>query len=112
MSSRLVVFLTVFATLAACGSELDAQLELREEVQPDPIKACGIPAKGSIPGHESEFYLCAEPFADFGNGCGPDGYLLGYGTKYSQRFYNHTRPQMSARGQRWIDDVLVCLQRE
>jgi hypothetical protein len=71
---------------------------------------CAIPDVNDIPGHESVFYLCAEQLADFGHGCGPDGYLLGYGTRYSQRFYQQARPRMSARGQRWIDSVLVCLQ--
>jgi hypothetical protein len=78
----------------------------------DPIKACPIPDRADIDGDESIFYLCAEEHADHGHGCGPDGYLLGYGTKYSGRFYRHTRPKMSARGQVWIDDVLVCLQRD
>jgi hypothetical protein len=104
--------LTVSAVLlASCAPNLASDGELRSDLI-DPIKACAIPVLGEIPGHESEFYLCAEPFADLGNGCGPDGYLLGYGTKYSQRFFNQTRPGMSSRGKRWIDDVLVCLQRD
>ncbi len=45
-------------------------------------------------------------------GCGPSGYLIGYGARYAERFYRQTRPWMSRRGRRWIDEVLVCLQRD
>lgn len=78
----------------------------------DPVQACPIPTQAAIAGNESIFYLCAEEHADEGLGCGLSGYLLGYGSKYSDRFYNQTRPRMSARGKMWIDDVLVCLQRD
>jgi hypothetical protein len=78
----------------------------------DAVGTCPIPQLGDIAGHESVFYLCAEQHADFGRGCGANGYLLGYGTKYSQRFYKQARPRMSTRGQKWIDDVLVCLQHD
>jgi hypothetical protein len=113
MYSRVVVVLTLSSVLlAGCGTELEAAGALPRALDTDPVKACAIPEKGNIPGHESEFYECAESFADFGQGCGPDGYLLGYGTRYARRFHQVTRPGMSTRGQRWIDDVLVCLQRD
>jgi hypothetical protein len=76
------------------------------------MQACPIPALGDIPGHEAVFYQCAEQYADHGHGCGADGYLIGYGTKYAQRFYAQARPKMTARGQLWIDHVLVCLQHD
>ncbi len=73
---------------------------------PDPIQDCPIPDEAAIAGHEAIFYDCAEETAQ----CGPDGYLIGYGAKYAERFYTQTRPRMSPRGQEWLDDVLVCLQ--
>lgn len=79
----------------------------------DPIAACPIPASSdAIPGHECDFYLCADAAADGGRGCGPDGYLRGYGAVYATRFYRDARPRMTRAGQAWIDDVLVCLQQE
>ena len=97
-------------TLAACTADLDTTAAT-EALTDDPVQACPVPDPDAIAGHESELYLCAEDALDaLGRGCGPDGYLLGYGTRYSSRFYRETRPRMSARGQQWIDDVLVCLQ--
>jgi hypothetical protein len=72
----------------------------------DPIQACPIPDEDAIAGDEAVFYECAEEIAQ----CGPDGYLIGYGAKYAERFYTQTRPRMTPRGQQWLDDVLVCLQ--
>ena len=76
------------------------------ELTGDPIAACPVPAAGAIAGHEADFYVCAEETAE----CGPDGYLVGYGAKYAERFFRYTRPWMSRAGKQWIDDVLVCLQ--
>lgn len=82
-------------------------------VTSDPVRACPIPDRDAIAGDESVFYRCAEDeLAALGRGCGLDGYLLGYGARYAERFYRDTRPTMSTRGRVWIDDVLVCLQDE
>jgi len=69
----------------------------------DPIAACPIPSDpAAIPGHEADFYLCADAAADGGRGCGADGYLRGYGAVYAQRFYREARPRMTRAGQgRW-----------
>lgn len=89
--------------LAAC--HLDADTDAAE-LGGDPIAACPVPARDAIAGHEADFYRCVEATA----ACGPDGYPVGYGAKYAERFYRHTRPWMSRAGQQWIDEVLVCLQ--
>jgi hypothetical protein len=116
LSSRATVFaaLALLSASAGCASDdFGASIASGSEaVASDAVGACPIPDVNHIPGNESVFYLCAEQHADFGNGCGPDGYLIGYGTKYSQRFYKQARPRMSTRGQKWIDDVLVCLQHD
>src|SRR6266496_1617089 len=96
-AAAVVVVATLFGT--ACTSELATT----DEAITDSIKACPIPSTDAIPGHESVFYQCAETFADGGRGCGPTGYLPGYGTRYAQRFYQQARPRMTGRGQQWID---------
>jgi hypothetical protein len=78
----------------------------------DPIKRCTAPELGAIEGHEADFYTCAERWAAAGAGCGDSGYLLGYGAHYASRFYFETRPRMGFAGQDWLDQVLVCLQRD
>jgi hypothetical protein len=107
--------LTVLLAIAAAGCADDFGANLDEQtsaIDSDPVKSCPVPQLGDIPGHESVFYTCAEESADLGRGCGADGYLLGYGSKYAQRFYKQARPRMTVRGQKWIDDVLVCLQHD
>jgi len=74
------------------------------------IASCPIPSVDTIAGNANSFYLCADERSNFGDGCGDDGYLLGYGAKYADRFFNRTRRHMTRTGRRWIDDVLVCLQ--
>jgi hypothetical protein len=109
-----LVALSFLVSLAGCAED-DFGADLASEtpaVTADAVGACPIPVLGDIPGHESVFYQCAEQVANYGQGCGADGYFVGYGTKYSQRFYKQARPRMSARGQKWIDDVLVCLQHD
>lgn len=76
------------------------------------IDGCPIPTTGTIAGNEDDFYLCADQFAELGTGCGDDGYLVGYGARYAERFYTETRPWMTSHGKAWIDEVLVCLQHE
>jgi hypothetical protein len=89
---------------SACAVEPPREAAL----DPGPIAACPIPSPDQIAGHEADFYRCAEEAL----GCGDDGYLIGYGARYAERFYRETRPRMSARGRQWIDDVLLCLQHE
>ena len=96
----------LLALLAAC---VDPDLATREEaLTDDPVVACPVVDPAAIAGHEATFYQCAEQTLH----CGPSGYLVGYGTKYAERFYRKTRPWMSPAGKQWIDDVLVCLQEE
>jgi hypothetical protein len=111
MSARTLAFLSVACLVVLCalpGCAADEALAVDDLAVVDAVQACAIPDAATIPGHEADFYRCVEGVA----GCGDDGYLLGYGARYAERFYRATRPRMSARGQRWIDDVLVCLQVE
>ncbi len=103
-----------FLLCAATAGCLDPEVgEGAAPLTGDPIAACPIPSTpDGIPGHESDFYLCADAAADGGRGCGPGGYLRGYGAVYARRFYRDARPRMTRAGQAWIDGVLVCLQEE
>lgn len=42
--------------------------------------------------------------------CGLDGYAIGYGERYCERF--NSRDNFSPNGRRWRDATLVCLQEE
>ena len=95
------LFLVV--ALSACSPEMGVT---SQEVSTDPVIACPIVDRNAIAGHEATFYQCAEQTLS----CGPDGYLIGYGTRYAERFYRKTRPWMSSAGKKWIDATLVCLQ--
>lgn len=81
-------------------------LAVTKQAAADPVTSCAVVDANAIAGHEAAFYQCAEDTLQ----CGPNGYLVGYGTRYAQRFYRHTRPWMSAEGKRWLDATLVCLQ--
>ncbi|KAF9228276.1 hypothetical protein BS17DRAFT_773401 [Gyrodon lividus] len=41
--------------------------------------------------------------------CGPDGYPIGYGQKYCQKFSDE-RSNLDAQGQKWMIDTMHCLQ--
>ncbi|KII85981.1 hypothetical protein PLICRDRAFT_56457 [Plicaturopsis crispa FD-325 SS-3] len=41
--------------------------------------------------------------------CGPDGYPIGYGQFYCTKFSNE-RDKLSAKGQTWMIDTMMCLQ--
>jgi hypothetical protein len=88
-----------------CGAALE-----QEFVFEDPLKSCAVAQLGAIDGYEADFYQCADRWLAQGEGCGPNGYLQGYGTRYADKFYNVTRPRLSKRGKEWIDETLVCLQ--
>ena len=90
--------------LSACTVELDTTTT--QEVTGDPVRGCPVVDPNAIAGHEATFYTCAEQTLH----CGSDGYLIGYGARYAERFYRRTRPWMSTAGQRWLDATLVCLQ--
>lgn len=97
-----IAWLLLVAT-SACTAELGATTQ---QVTGDPVVDCPVVDPQAIAGHEATFYRCAEQTLR----CGPDGYLIGYGARYAERFYRRTRPWMSPAGKRWLDATLVCLQ--
>jgi hypothetical protein len=43
--------------------------------------------------------------------CGPSGYPIGYGLNYCDKF-SAARSKMSAAGQTWVTNTMLCLQRD
>lgn len=98
-----IVIAVASGALSACTVELGSTTQ---ELTGDPVVDCAVVDRDAIAGHEATYYRCAEQTLH----CGPDGYLIGYGARYAERFYRQTRPWMSPAGKRWLDDTLVCLQ--
>lgn len=103
MNFRLIIVVVATSAMSACTVELGATTQ---EVTGDSVVDCPVVDPNAIAGHEATFYRCAEQTLQ----CGPDGYLIGYGARYAERFYRQTRPWMSPAGKRWLDATLVCLQ--
>lgn len=95
---------TLLALLVACG----------ESPPRATVTACAPIAAAEAPDatgtQARSYYDCLEASLADGEGCGPDGYPLGYGGKYAERFVTEARPRLSPEGRAWLDDVLVCLQ--
>jgi hypothetical protein len=102
---RLAVPLLILLALPATGCTADLG-DSAQELTGDPVVDCPVVDDAAIAGHEAAYYRCAEETL----ACGADGYLIGYGSRYAERFYRKTRPWMSPAGKRWIDATLVCLQ--
>ena len=67
--------------------------------------ACPNPAAEAAVPSDCAFYTdCLESTFM----CGPDGYPLGYGDKYCERFLDN-KHYFTEEGQAWIDGTLVCL---
>jgi hypothetical protein len=107
-----LLWLAVLLGVAGTGCAAPAEGLESAALTADLMASCPIPEIDHIAGNEAVFYQCADQYAEEGVGCSEQGYLLGYGTRYARRFYRETRPKMTAAGQQWIDNVLVCLQRE
>lgn len=100
---RTFAALPIAFALSACQLDLATQ---EAELDGDPIAACPVATTRTLAGHEADFYYCVEDVAQ----CGDDGYLVGYGARYAERYMQRTRPFLSTAGKRFLDKNLVCLQ--
>jgi hypothetical protein len=57
-----------------------------------------------------EPYRCADQYQNRGDGCGTDGYALGYGAKYAERFMWETYDIVEPATQDFLIRNLICLQ--
>ncbi len=55
-----------------------------------------------------DYYPCRDAERDVS--CGEEGYFLGFGHKYCERFTQVTFDRLSTDGKRWLDETRVCLQ--
>ncbi|KAJ3408445.1 hypothetical protein HDV05_004977 [Chytridiales sp. JEL 0842] len=74
-----------------------------------PASPLALPAKCTNPVPRTcDFYFdCLETY----NTCGPQGYAISYGGKYCKKFAA-AEQKFSPKGQKWMWDVMSCLQKE
>jgi hypothetical protein len=71
---------------------------------------CEIALPTDAPEEADAWYLCVDGRIHGGEGCGDQGYLLGFGGKYAEKYMVEVRPDLGPEGQAFLDGVLVCLQ--
>mgnify|MGYP003334875752 CR=1 FL=1 len=71
---------------------------------------CAYATPDGPPTDADAWYACVDERVQDGDGCGEDGYLLGFGGKYAERYMVEVRPELTPAGQAFLDDNLVCLQ--
>lgn len=91
----------MFIALLACHQE-----------DPDPTLICTPASPDDILERKGDYYRCLDDQLIGGEGCGPEGYPLGYGRKYADRFFDLVYPEISPIGQVFLEQVSICLQSE
>ncbi|HHO53087.1 MAG TPA: hypothetical protein ENK18_19990 [Deltaproteobacteria bacterium] len=89
------------AVLAGCSADTPAPLQPLDCVPAQP---------GELLQRGGAYYRCVDAQLIDGVGCGPEGYPLGYGAKYADRFALEIHPVLSEAGQRFLEDTGACLQ--
>ncbi|MBS2018596.1 MAG: hypothetical protein JST00_37365 [Deltaproteobacteria bacterium] len=99
------IAIAVGVSASACAAPTESALEATEDALAS--KGSTLPAICAAPkvGDCSFYAACIERTVP----CGAEGYAIGYGTKYCERF--RLNDDLSAEGLRWRDEVMVCLQR-
>jgi len=72
--------------------------------------ACTVADGAALLDDPGGFYRCADGYVNGRKGCGEQGYPLGYGLKYAERFMWEIYPDVSEAGQVFLSRNLVCLQ--
>ncbi len=73
-------------------------------------RACPLALPSGPPEEADAWYRCVDGHLQGGAGCGPDGYLLGFGGKYARKYMLEVRPNLSEAGQAFLDHNLTCLE--
>lgn len=89
--------------LLACGDP-DAAPPL-----PDPAD-CAVATPADVQETRGDWYRCVDATLADGAGCGPDGYLIGFGAKYADRAFDVSFDRMGPAGQDFYLRVAPCLQ--
>ncbi|MEQ1505854.1 MAG: hypothetical protein ABMB14_26705 [Myxococcota bacterium] len=77
---------------------------------PPPEAACVPASEAEILERRGDYYRCLDRTLQDGAGCGPDGYPLGYGAKYADRYFDDAYPRLTDAGQAFFRAVSPCLQ--
>ena len=93
----------MLAWLLACGAPDDPPPAL------DPAD-CPVATPDDVQDTRGDWYRCADATLAGGDGCGPDGYLLGFGAKYADRAFDESFDQMGPAGRSFYLLVAPCLQ--
>lgn len=76
----------------------------------DPTLPCAPRAADSDDDDVLGFYQCVDAHLAGGEGCGAEGYPLGFGGRYGQRYWDEAPDHLSEAGVAWIHRVAACLQ--
>ena len=88
-------------TVQCCPDSSASAPATSTAVAPPPVNTCAHPVRDTC-----TFYPdCLESKYN----CGPDGYPIGYGLNYCQRF-TAAKPRMDSAGKKWVSDTMLCLQ--
>lgn len=71
---------------------------------------CVVATPEDVRDRRGDWYRCLDTKLAGGDGCGPDGYPLGFGAKYADKSYDEVWDRMSADGQAFLLGVGPCLQ--
>lgn len=88
--------------IGACLALTGCSVLISDECKPSSVEAATID-----PG---EPYRCADRYQNHGDGCGEDGYALGYGAKYAEKFMWETYETVEPETQAFLVRNLICLQ--
>ena len=76
---------------------------------PDPAD-CAPATPHDIRARHGDYYRCLDTTLVGGEGCGPEGYPLGFGAKYADRSFEETWYTLGPEGQAFFLAVSPCLQ--
>ncbi|KAF7329246.1 hypothetical protein MKEN_00185300 [Mycena kentingensis (nom. inval.)] len=96
--TRLAFALTLLGALLAPVANAATMNAGLLQVRQSPV--CTAP-----PLDDCSFYACLEPKFN----CGPEGYPIGFGQKFCNKF-SAARNELSAEGQQWMIKTMNCLQ--
>lgn len=71
---------------------------------------CAPAAPDDLLQRRGDYYRCVDRGLAGGEGCGPEGYPLGYGARYADRFVDEIHSALSVDGQRFLEATGACLQ--
>lgn len=81
-----------------------------QEAPPEPDTFAECSAYVELDGASAcDFYLCQEDEIPESDRCGEEGYYIGYGYKYCNRFQETANERLSPEGSAWVGRVMPCL---